>query len=408
MSDTPEHRGASEEGQSEPQRSWLSVCRSSLANASLMVLQDARRRLGQLRAQDYALWAAAALLLGMLPIFLVDGSERSSEPPQSAEDRIHEALLNTDQTPQQQRGSRGSDLRRSTQNAEANDERDTNSATTLEAQDPLQAQTEEAQKSEMSIVWASLSKREQQSRFESYLNDLSQTPEGQILADAMRKYHGLDSEAAEELLDAFNYRVLSTYDPEIEDLIASWEFGQLLRDRNLYVSILPAELVPRLVALEQAYYRAYAEVDPVDCGRLPLLVHTSTHDFPTMSLRVSAQELDLLKSRQSIFALENPALRKAPDQRHHSAILERAASGRNTVLETVEDLAALPYEDALRYECHLALTALDYIAELDGSEQVSLYEDLFGTRFQYVNTETHSDFLLPEQVRLFSSLSSEN
>lgn len=403
MSDTPDSQEALEDGQTERQRTLLEACGSGLAGTGFKIFHDAKSRLSQLRAQDYALWATAAVLLAMLPILLSDGVERVNERTHSPEEQLHEALQNPDQGRRQRMGLRGP-----AQDTPADKVVDKSSASAPEQRDALDVQTEESRQAEQSIVWAAFSKREQLDRMETYLNDLSETAEGQILADAIRSYGDLDPNAPEELLEEFKYRVLSTDDRDVEYFIASWELGTLLSDRNLYVSVLPKELVPRLVALEQAYYREYSGEDPVECGRLPLLVDTHRHDFPTFSLRVSAQELELLKSRQSIFTLEKPALRKVPDQRHHSAILERAASGQSKVLETVEDLIALPYEDALNYQCHLALTALEYIAALEGSEQVSLYEDLFGTRFQYVNTETHSDFLLPEQVKLFSSVSEAN
>lgn len=404
MSDTQEHHYDSQNRQSEHQRSWLNALGAGSKNVSFKLIQDATSRLSQLSAQDYALWAAAATLLAMIPILLSDGGEREYKLTQSAEQKLHEALLNPDGSQRQKIGSPATSRPERSQDTVRPEAVGSGPASALEGRDALEAQSDEVLRAKQTVVWGALSRREQLDRLETYLNDLSETPEGQILADALRGYRDLDSNALEELLEAFKYRVLSADDRDVEYFIASWELGTLLSDRGLYVSVLPKELVPRLVALEQTYYREYAEVDPVDCGRLPLLVDTSRHSFPTMSLRVSAQELQLLKSRESTFALKSPALRRPPDQRHHSTILERAALGQNKVLETVEDLTALPYEDALKYQCHLALAALEYIAALEGSEQVSLYEDLFGTRFQYVNTETHSDFLLPEQVSLFSSI----
>ena len=233
---------------------------------------------------------------------------------------------------------------------------------------------------------------------------LQNTPEGVILLEAMQRYAALDEIAPEEITSAFERERLD--DVTDEELVRSAyrSFDYLLQRRDLYMSMLPADLVPTLIERELGFYREYASVDAVSCGAMPALSDPSLMEFPTVSLRVGANELQKLKSVESGFALDQPVLRQEAAQFHRDAILERASASRSEVAETVWDIEDLSYEEGLAYQCRLAIHALDYLHEMDGAQQVALYESLFGTFFGDVERYTHFDDLLPEQVMFFSSV----
>lgn len=241
-----------------------------------------------------------------------------------------------------------------------------------------------------------------------HLSALRDTEEGSILADAINAFQTIDSTASDQVVASFSKPRQPSHGREIDVSYAAHTFGIMLESRGLYVSLLSENLVPRLIELELAFYRAYRAEDPVACGEIPLLVDLKHERFPTPSLEVAAHEIALLKSRDSIFALDKPVLRSVATDSEIAEILSRASEARSSVASSVWDFENESYEELMTYQCDLAISALEYLNLLDSEQQVRLYEEIFGTRFMYVTNETHHDELLPERVMMFLATSSND
>ncbi len=337
--------------------------------------RSALLRLTQLRVKDLAMGLATVLAIACLPVLLKDGFEAPDEKV-SVSDQVLAAIQQSNRQP-----------RRLPQ--------------------ALTSKSYVAPELNLKIAGLSTTVVEPSSTvfFDDNLRELKKSEIGAIIASALETYAELGEGPRARAIKAFGTAVPRDENRFVSNIRASWGLSYLLEAEDLYISLVPADQIPALIASELEFYKKYKAIDPVGCGELPLLIDLSEQAFPTSELRAAALDIQKRKSRQSAFALSSPVLRAVPRQDHYDAIMKLSADGGQSVEQLIEKYEQTPPEEFLAFQCKLAFNALQYIQSLeDDVQKIGLYERMFGSQFTYVKSETHSDYMLPEQMMLFSSL----